>query len=140
MEYKPSRAGFKRRAAAYFLDFFIISIPAAIILFFVSDGFSFEFTQGVWWNLIYTVYLTILPVLWGGYIIGKRIIKVRVVKLNHKRLSVFDMFVREFIGKFVLGYVSLGLTALISACMVAFLKDRRAIHDFLAGTYVERGH
>ncbi len=35
MEYKPSRAGFKRRAAAYFLDFFYYKYPG-------SDYFIFR--------------------------------------------------------------------------------------------------
>jgi uncharacterized RDD family membrane protein YckC len=45
-------------------------------------------------------------------------------------------FLREWVGKFLLPFITFGITTIISIFMVIFRKDKRAIHDFLAGTYV----
>ncbi|MER2079703.1 RDD family protein [Psychrobacillus psychrotolerans] len=66
----------------------------------------------------------------------KRTVNIRIEKLNGKRLKISDTVVREILGKFVLGYATFGLTIIASALMVLLRKDKRAIHDFLAGTYV----
>lgn len=44
------------------------------------------------------------------------------------------MFLREVIGKFLLSYITFGVATIVS--MVIFRKDKRAIHDFIGGTYV----
>ncbi|MFZ0474336.1 MAG: RDD family protein [Halobacillus sp.] len=134
------RAGFKVRGIAFMLDFLIVSIPFAFLFSIVNDDFSLEFTQGFSWDIGYGFYLTVLPVIWSGYIIGKRIFRIHVVKVNGKRLTLLDMFIREIIGKLGLAYLTFGLSSVISAAMVAFLKDRRSIHDHLSGTCVDHSY
>jgi uncharacterized RDD family membrane protein YckC len=129
-------AGFGIRLLADFLDFFILVIPISLLMKSVTGEFSYEWTQGLFWNVIYTIYLTITPVVWGGYIIGKRICKIKVTRIDNKKLNLYHMFLREWVGKFLLPFITFGITTIISIFMVIFRKDKRAIHDFLAGTYV----
>ncbi|ASF40511.1 hypothetical protein CEH05_15675 [Halobacillus halophilus] len=63
--------------------------------------------------------------------------RIHVVKVNGKRLTLLDTFIREIIGKLVLTYLTLGINSVISAAMVAFLTDRRSIHDHLSGKCVD---
>ncbi|SFG57686.1 Uncharacterized membrane protein YckC, RDD family [Halobacillus alkaliphilus] len=128
------KSGFKIRGIAFMLDFLIVSLPFAFLFFIVNDDFSLI------WDIGYGFYLTVLPLIWSGYIIGKRIFRIHVVKVNGKRLTLLDMFIREIVGKLLLAYLSFGLSSLISAAMVAFLKDRRSIHDHLSGTCVNHSY
>ncbi len=77
-----------------------------------------------------------MPIIWRGKVIGKRILNIRIEKLNGESLSISDMIMREIIGKFILSYVTFGLTIIVSALMVLLRKDKRAIHDLLSGTQV----
>lgn len=130
------KAGFLLRVLAGILDSIIVFTPITLIVLFMTGDFSLKWTQGVIFNILYLIYLTFLPTVWKGYIIGKRIVNIRIEKLNGESLKILDMIKREIIGKFVLGYVTFGLTTIVSALMVLLRKDKRAIHDFLAGTQV----
>lgn len=51
-------------------------------------------------------------------------------------MSVFwTMIKRDLITGLVYG-LTLGIAIIVSACMVGIREDKRAIHDFIAGTYV----
>ena len=130
------RAGLLLRVLGGVLDSVIVITPIALIILFVTGDFSLQWTQGLIFTIPYLLYLTIVPTVWKGYVIGKRTVNIRIEKLNGKRLKISDTVVREIIGKFVLGYATFGLTIIASALMVLLRKDKRAIHDFLAGTYV----
>jgi uncharacterized RDD family membrane protein YckC len=67
--------------------------------------------------------------------VGKRIVGIRIVKVNGERLGIGAMIMRSFVASLIYG-VTLGIALIISAIMVGTRKDKRAIHDFLAGTYV----
>jgi uncharacterized RDD family membrane protein YckC len=62
-------------------------------------------------------------------IFGMRVLDIRTGKF----LSYRQMFVREFVGKII---STLSLT--IGYLMAAFTKDKRALHDLIAGTQVLR--
>lgn len=129
-------AGFGSRLAADILDTIILIVPISIILYYVTGNFSFEWAQHFQWIVINVLYLTIVPVIWKGYVIGKRICKIRIKQINHRQVDLYHMFLREVIGKFLLSYITLGVTTIISIFMIIIRKDKRAIHDFIAGTYV----
>ena len=103
----------------------------------ITGEISIDWTQGLAFNLTYLFYLTFLPVYWNGYVIGKKIMNIRIVKLDGTDLSLSDMVMREVIGKVLLGYATFGITTVISGMMVLLRHDKRAIHDLLAGTFVE---
>ncbi|MGE8205631.1 RDD family protein [Heyndrickxia sp. NPDC080065] len=128
--------GFGRRFAADFLDSIIFIVPIAIFLYFLTGKFSFEWTNSFLWNIIYAIYLTIVPVLWKGFIIGKRICNIRIKQIDESQVDLYHMFLREIVGKILLSYVTFGVATIVSIFMVIFREDKRAIHDFIAGTYV----
>lgn len=137
MVFESDRSSFGIRVMAFIIDGTLMTLPIALFIFLVNGRFSLDFTQGMIWNLLYVVYSTITPVYWDGYVIGKKIMNIKIVKANGSALTLSDMFLREVVGVFILGYLTAGMSTLISGLMVLFRKDRRAIHDMLAGTFVE---
>jgi uncharacterized RDD family membrane protein YckC len=124
-------AGFWVRFGAAILDALIIGVPIAIISYLVTgstEDNAFSSTL----NLLYTL---IVPVVWAGYTVGKKIVGVRIAKVNGEKLSFGTMFLRTIVGALV--YVlTLGIGIIVSAFMIGLRNDKRAIHDFIAGTYV----
>lgn len=62
-------AGFWRRLAANLLDALIIGVPLSIISYFITgdwDGDTFT-------NILNLVYALIIPVVWSGYTVGKKL-------------------------------------------------------------------
>ncbi|MFE8699820.1 RDD family protein [Cytobacillus sp. FJAT-54145] len=130
------KASFLLRVAAGVLDSIIVFTPILFTIFLITGDFTLQWSQGVIYNVPYLLYLTVMPTIWKGNVIGKRIVNIRIEKLNGESLKISDMIMREIIGKFILGYVTFGLTTIASALMVLIRKDKRAIHDLLAGTQV----
>ena len=62
--------------------------------------------------------------------IGKRILKIKVGDCDGKRITVGKALLRLF-GKWISGQI-----LLIGYLMAFFTKKNRALHDFLAGTFV----
>ncbi|MEH7443823.1 RDD family protein [Bacillus sp. JJ1122] len=124
-------AGFWVRVGASILDGLIIGIPIAIISYLVTgsaedSGFSSTL------NLLYTL---LVPVVWSGYTVGKKIVGVRIAKVNGEKLGFGTMLMRTVVSGLVY-LLTLGIGVIVSAFMVGLRKDKRAIHDFIAGTYV----
>ncbi|WP_059173978.1 RDD family protein [Bacillus sp. FJAT-27445] len=134
MNFSP--AGFGLRFLADIFDFFIVGLPLALIIFFITG--DYWGSSGISWifNLVYLLYMTFLPLMWTGYIVGKRIIKIRIMRIDDKPLTLKNMILREIVGKFLLGSVTFGISSIVSLFMVIFREDRRAVHDFIGGTYV----
>lgn len=137
MRSELERAGFGIRILAGIVDSIIIILPIGMMIYLITGEISIDWTQGLAFNLPYLFYLTFLPVYWNGYIIGKKIMNIRIVKLDGTDLSLSDMVMREVIGRVLLGYATFGVTTVISGLMVLLRHDKRAIHDLLAGTFVE---
>lgn len=86
-------------------------------------------------SILIFIYSIVLPICWSGYTVGKKLAGVRIVKVNGKKLGVGAML----LGGVVAGIIytaSLGLTVIISIFMVIFRRDKRSLHDLIAGTYV----
>ena len=123
--------GFWKRFFAGFLDGIIISLPLAII---------FGLITGDWENVNFStffnfLYMLIVPILWYGYTLGKRIMGIRIVRMDGKKLGIGTMLLRYLVAALVYA-ITLGIGFIVSAFMVGIRKDHRAIHDFIAGTYV----
>lgn len=124
-------AGFWKRFLASLLDGIIIGIPLGVISYLITGK-----AEGNWFtSLINILYFWIVPVVWSGYTVGKKIIGIRIVKVNGEKLGFGAMFLRSFVAYLIYG-ITLGLAFIVSAIMVAAREDKRAIHDFIAGTYV----
>ncbi|MDF2684056.1 MAG: hypothetical protein K0R47_5246 [Brevibacillus sp.] len=129
----PSHAvGFWRRLGASLLDGLIIGIPLALISYLLTGD-----TKGnLFTNLVSILYSLLLPVFWYGYTVGKRIMGIRIVRLDGEAVGIGTMLLRAVVGIWLIYTVTLGIGAIISAIMVGVREDKRAIHDLVAGTYV----
>ncbi|MGG4265277.1 RDD family protein [Peribacillus simplex] len=123
--------GFWKRFLAVFLDFLIVSIPLRIIFGLITGDWVDENYSG-FFDLLY---LMIVPILWYGYTVGKRIMGIRIVRVDGKKLGIGTMLLRNLVAGLVY-VVTLGIGYIVSSFMVGLRKDHRAIHDFIAGTYV----
>lgn len=107
-----------------------------MFFYFISGESSNDWATGWTWQYIYTLYLTTLPLLWSGYIVGKRMFKIKIKRIDEGKLTLKNMVLREVVGKFLVVYLSFGISNIVSVFMILFREDKRAIHDFIGGTYV----
>ncbi|MDT0149880.1 RDD family protein [Priestia aryabhattai] len=125
-------AGFWIRLLGNLLDGIIISIPLGLISFLITGDFDGDDPVT---SLIGLIYAVAVPILWYGYSVGKRIVGVRIVKVNGKKLGIGAMLLRVLVAGIVYA-LTLGIALIVSVCMVVFRKDKRSLHDMMAGTYV----
>ncbi|SDO16284.1 RDD family protein [Alkalicoccus daliensis] len=131
------RAGLGSRLVALFLDSFIVMTLIAIISLLIEPGYTNTWRTEAYGQAVYALYITITPLLWSGYIIGKRILNIRVVRhQDGKNVTLGNMFMREIVGYYLIGIFTLGISVIVSLFMVAFREDKRAVHDFVGGTKV----
>ena len=126
-------AGFWVRILASLLDAIIIGIPLSIIsyLFF---GVWEETSITSFGNILYSI---IVPVLWVGFTVGKKIMGIRIVKVDGSKVGYGVMILRVIVAG-IIYVVTLGIGLIVSAFMVGLRDDKRAIHDLIAGTYVTK--
>lgn len=124
-------AGFGLRFVALMIDSIIISAPFGIASY--VGGAEIEGLP----NLISFLYALLLPVFWTGYTVGKKLMGVRIVKVNGETIGIGTMLMRNFVGGLVY-ILTFGVGVLITAFMVGLREDHRAIHDLIAGTYVTK--
>ncbi|MBT2648662.1 RDD family protein [Bacillus sp. ISL-34] len=123
--------GFWKRLLAGFLDGIIVSLPLAIIFGLITGDWENE-NFSTFFNFLY---MLIVPILWYGYTVGKRMMGIRIVRMDGKKLGIGTMLLRYIVAALVYA-ITLGIGFIVSAFMVGIRKDHRAIHDFIAGTYV----
>jgi len=72
-----------------------------------------------------------------GQTIGKKILNIGIVNLSGKIPPLFPLFTKRYIAMTLLTYIPLfgNLISLID-CLLIFRKDKRCLHDFIAGTTV----
>lgn len=132
-------AGFWVRLVADFLDFMIVLVPISLIYYFiVYGGISVDYSGNIISNIIYIIYLIITPIIWRGYAVGKRICKINIQRVDGQKLNIRTMVLRELIGKVLLTSITFGISIIVSIFMISLRKDKRAIHDLIAGTFVNR--
>ncbi|EID42952.1 RDD family protein [Parageobacillus thermoglucosidasius] len=124
-------AGFWKRLAAYLLDGLIVGVPIVLIGYVITNSWEDNwFTSAA--NIVYSI---VVPAVWSGYTVGKKLLGVRIAKVNGGKVGIGTMFLRSVVGGLVY-VVTFGVALVISAIMVAAREDKRSIHDFIAGTYV----
>lgn len=123
--------GFWKRLFAGVLDGIIVSAPLAIIFGVITGNWDNENFS----TLFNFLYMLIVPILWYGYTVGKRIMGIRIVRMDGKKLGIGTMLLRYLVAALVYA-ITLGIGFIVSAFMVGIRKDHRLIHDFIAGTYV----
>ena len=150
-------AGFWIRFSASFLDTFFLALPIGIVIFIISDGNWFDFTQyqqnikmalsgntnalntqpntSLQWELLFEVStLLVTMIFWKrfkGATPGKRFLHIKVVDAH----TFLDITNKQAITR-SFGYIASTFAFLLGFFMVAFRKDKRGLHDLLAGTSV----
>ncbi|WP_413033240.1 RDD family protein [Paenibacillus xylanilyticus] len=126
-------AGFWIRLGAGILDGLIIALPLAVIAGVITGNFDSNEPIA---NVLSSLYSIFLPVFWNGRTIGKRICGIRIRKYDtHESPGIGAMLLRVVVAG-ILYALTLGICFIISVIMVAVREDKRALHDFIAGTEV----
>jgi uncharacterized RDD family membrane protein YckC len=128
--------GFWRRFFSLFLDGLLISaiVSAAIFIFGLDTS---DRTVQAGEGIASLLYFVLVPVFWYGYTVGKKLLGVRIVKTDNTNVTLLTMILRYIVGGLIYAF-SFGLAFIASVLMVIFRKDKRSVHDFVAGTYVTR--
>ena len=150
-------AGFWIRFIASFLDTLFLALPVAIIIYFLSDGNWFDFTQyqqnlqmamsgnphaldnqprtSFTWELIFEIAVLVVTVIfwdkWRGATPGKKFLHIKIVDAQ----TFQDITNKQAITR-SLGYIPSTLLFCIGFLMVGFRNDKKALHDLLANTAV----
>jgi uncharacterized RDD family membrane protein YckC len=130
-------AGFWVRVAATILDGFILGIPITI---FVSFLFGWEwYTGGAtsgradFVNFLLSAWVTVaFWVHWGGKTPGKKIMGIRIVTYRDRQ----EFGYGKALLRCLLGYTVSALLLGLGFVLVAFHKEKRGLHDLIAGTCV----
>lgn len=126
-------AGFWIRVGAALLDALIVGIPLVLIAFIFTGG---EIDTEYITDTLSFLYSLIVPVVWGGYTIGKRICGVKIRKVKDQTPpGIGTMLLRNVVAGIIYG-LTFGVAAIVSAFMVGLREDKRSLHDFIAGTEV----
>ncbi|MFD2615762.1 RDD family protein [Terrilactibacillus laevilacticus] len=140
---KPTQtAGFWIRLAANIIDGIIVMVIDYLLGAFIFGKSYLERDSGIgtvqiFGDVVSLLYFVLIPIVWSGYLPGKRLCGIRIVKLDGQKPTIGTMLLRYIVGGLVYT-VSFGICLIISIFMVAFREDKRAIHDFIAGTYVTK--
>ena len=154
-------AGFWIRFVASFLDTLFLALPIAIVIYFLSDGNWFDFAQyqqniqmamsgnthaldtqpktSLQWELLFEVSVLVVTILfwnrWRGATPGKKFVHIKIVDAK----TFGDIDNKQAVTR-SLGYIPSTFLFGIGFLMVAFRKDKRSLHDLLAGTSVVYEH
>ena len=157
MQKEVRYAGFWIRFFASFADTIFLALPIAIIIYFASDGSWFDFAQyqsnmqaamtgnasdalnnppkmTMKWELLFEVSVLLITMIfwrrWRGATPGKKFVHIQIVDAkNLSEITNTQALTRS------IGYIASTFT-IIGFLMVAFRKDKRGLHDLLAGTVV----
>lgn len=125
-------AGFWVRFGALIIDSIFIGILIAIVSYMITGGTNDESVK----SILRFLYSLLLPIFWGGYTVGKRLCGIKIRKVDDQTPpGLGTMFLRNVFAGLIYT-LTLGIGVIISAFMVGMRLDRRAIHDFIAGTEV----
>ncbi|MCM3734527.1 RDD family protein [Bacillus cytotoxicus] len=126
-------AGFWRRFGASFLDK-LVFVPFFVI--FMLVGMSMDTAESVV-GILAMLYILSVPVMWAGFTIGKRGLNIRIVRIDGQKITIWTTIKRYLLSGIVYS-ITFGIGYIVSAFMVALRKDKRSIHDLIAGTQVIR--
>ncbi|WP_145414324.1 RDD family protein [Paenibacillus xylanexedens] len=127
------KSGFWIRLAASFLDGLIIGIPTVIIAGLLTGNYDSDEPIA---QILSSLYAIFLPVYWYGRTVGKRICGIRIQMYDTQESPKITTMLMRVLVAGIVYVLTLGIGIIVSAFMVGMREDRRAIHDFIAGTEV----
>ncbi len=151
-------AGFWVRFLASLIDTVVLALPLGMIVYLFSGGEwldfsqmqrSMEFAQNgealnalqssgsarMKWELLFEVLMAAVIIFfwkrWAGATPGKKMLGIHVVDFKtHQAINNKQAIIRY------IGYIASSIILMIGFIMVAFRKDKRALHDLMAETIV----
>ncbi|MGC5772388.1 RDD family protein [Paenibacillus pabuli] len=127
------KAGFWIRLGASFLDGIIIALPLMVIAGLITGNFDSDEPIA---KILSALYSILLPVFWYGRTIGKRICGIRIRKYDTQEPPGIGTMLMRVVVAGLVYFITFGIGFIASVIMVAVREDKRAIHDFIAGTEV----
>ncbi len=127
-------AGFWVRLAARLLDGLLVGMVVGTLIFVLQLDTGSQVVQTAE-SVMAILYFVLVPVFLYGYTIAKRVLDIRIVKMDGSNVGLWTMVLREVLGGF-LYTITFGIALIVSAFMVGLRRDKRGIHDLIAGTYV----
>jgi len=124
-------AGFWIRLGSIIIDGLLL-IPLYLICMLLGVS---DIATEIFVNSINFLYYLIIPVIWSGFTVGKRVVGIKIVRTDGKKVGIGTTLKRYILASLVYG-ITLGFAFIISAFMVGLRKDKRSIHDLIAGTQV----
>jgi len=151
-------AGFWIRFLASFFDTVFLALPIAIVIYFLSDGNWFDFSQyqqniqaamagnaklaltnspqtSMKWELLFEFSVLLVTIIfwrrWRGATPGKKYLHIKIVDAK----TFEDIDNKQAVTRSI-GYIISTIPFLIGFIMVGFRKDKRGLHDLIAGTVV----
>lgn len=112
-----------------------IGIYALLVGIFINLGKSSQTALSLG-NLIFTLYLILVPVVFKGYHFGKYMMGMKIVTDNYNNPTILHIMTRELI-KIIYTIPLVGVVlALVSNYIRVKREDGKAIHDIIAKTKV----
>ncbi len=112
-----------------------IGIYALLVGIFINLGKSSQTALSLG-NLIFTLYLILVPTIFKGYHFGKYMMGMKIVTDNYNNPTILHIMTRELI-KIIYTIPLVGVVlALISNYIRLKREDGKAIHDIIAKTKV----
>lgn len=127
-------AGFQNRLLASVLDFIIVFVSLGLLSKLIYGEFL-NYKEVYLTDTISLIYYLLLPVLWYGYTLGRKMVGNRIVRVDGKKVGIGTMLLRNWVAG-IFYILTLGIGLIVSAFMIGLREDKRAIHDFIAQTYV----
>ena len=151
-------AGFWIRFIASLADTIFLALPLAVVIYLLSDGSWFNLAQyqynmnaamsghadialsnppkmSLRWELLFEVSVLVISIIfwrrWRGATPGKKFVHIKIVDAK----SFKDIDNKQALTRSI-GYIASTFIFLLGFIMVGFRKDKRALHDLLAGTAV----
>lgn len=143
-----------RRFMARIIDAIIVGVVITIIMLLTSaeaifnlikEGTAIPLTLrslidmvqvGLVIGVFMIIYYVSIPVRNNGQTIGKKMMRIRVVKTNGKEVDFATLFYRETISDQLLAALTFMISLPINALLAIYRKDKRSVSDIFAKTRV----
>ncbi len=139
----PVYAGFFVRLAAYLIDsllvgaaLLIVRLPIWISSWITPDNlvvrdFIFQYSIADIVIYVLSVLYFILMTYFTGATLGKKLLHIKVVSKEDRKLTLFEVVFRETVGRFLSA-----LIADVGYLMIGVHSEKRGLHDILSDTRV----
>lgn len=140
---EPANAGFWIRVAAVLLDSLVLIAAGLVVDIVIGKVFGVQGTllgtdlsapaakTGKLIGNLIGIFYFVLFTAFGGQTLGKKVVGIKVVRMDCGEVGFWRALLRETIGK---------ILAMIILCigylMAAFHPRKRGLHDYIAGTQV----